>query len=314
MQSIGSETNSLNPTMGSRSTAQWIDKRNNSALAVFGKSNNAISKNNKIPLRLMLKIVKPTNVDNNLPLWFKNNLGSKFFNAYPVEAVSGETSFAQILQEFLRKKTESLDMGDSKNSNLPVGLGNLKIEAFLALNPNFMSNPDRNIYTNSNKKMIYDTQTGQRIIYDDKYNGNRAIYDQSQINYDQFSSGGFGNSVSAVVQESWLSTINQNNKIKVNIDANLLKNTLVRKDANNQKLFDFDYETGNQNLLVRVLDKAWLRPRLLNFQRLINMRPRFEFQTERNKNWQTLITANDTKMKELWPTDSDTFKLPTTSN
>ena len=313
MQSIGNETNSLNPTMNSRGTAQWIDKRNNSSLAVFGKSNNAISKNNKIPLRLMLKIVKPTNVDNNLPLWFKNNLGSKFFNAYPVEAVSGETSFAQILQEFLRKKTESLDMGDSKNSNLPVGLGNLKIEAFLGLNPNFMSNPDRNIYTNSNKKMIYDTQTGQRIIYDDKYNGNHTIYDQSQINYDQFNSGGFGNSVSAVVQESWLSTINQNNKIKVNIDANLLKNTLVRKDANNQKLFDFDYETGNQNLLVRVLDKAWLRPRLLNFQRLINMKLRFEFQTETNKNWQTLITANDTKMKELWPTDSDTFKLPTTN-
>ena len=314
MQSFGNDTSNISPTistMNSFSTPEWIDTRgSNSAKAVFGKGNNAISNNNKLPLRLMLKIVKPTGT--NLPSWF-NSIPSNLFNPYPVEAVGNETTFSQVLNEFVNKKTELLNMSDTNNENQAVGLGNLKIEAYLGLNPAYMSNSDNKVYKNSNEKMIIDSKTGQRIIYKDEYTTNRLIYDQSQIDYVNFNKGGFGNSVKAIVQESWKPTINPSNKVNVKIDSTKLKDNLVRKSSSDGKIFTFDYKNAS-TLVVTATDANWLRTRLLNFQRLINMKPVFEYFDEATKAWKTLTTKTDAEMEKIWSNASqNTFELPSSN-
>ena len=313
MQSFGNDTSNISPAISTTtafSTPEWIDTRgSNSAKAVFGKGNNAIAKNNnKLPLRLMLKIVKPTG--NNLPTWF-NSIPNNLFDFYPVEAVNNsETIFANVLQEFINQKTKLLNMSENNNEGKAIGLGNLKIEANLVLNPGYMDNPDYKIYENSNEKIIIDKTTGQRIIYKDEYSGNRTIYDQSQTEYTNFNRGGFGEEVKAIVQESWKITINPSDKIKVKVNTSLIKDELLRKTTTNQKLFTFEYEKGNNNLIITPVDSSWLRSRLLNFQRLINMKAVFEYKTD-NSNWTTLTTTSDSIMKGYWANANDqTFKIP----
>ena len=317
MNGIGSDTKNLNASevhaLPGKPQPTWYDKRQqNASPNPFGNVNNDVQVNGKYPLRMLLRIAKPSG---NLPSWFNGLEQQKLFDKYPLakDAVTGETTFEDVLKKFVEEKTKAIDVGQEAN-NVAVGLANLKIEAFADLNPLLIGINNKTIYKNGTKRIIILNDQGQRIIYEDKYDERwREVYDQSATVYDEFNLYGFGSRVRSDVQTSWTNQMpSENTKFKVVVNANLLKDNLVRKSASEQQLFTFDYETGNQNLVITPKDASWLRPRLLNFQRLINMQARFEYQTATNGTWQTLTTTTDKKMQEYWPS-GNTFKLPTSN-
>ena len=317
MQSIGTTTNDLraveNPDF--RTSASWYDVRKQTINpSPFGKvNNNVVVGNNKRPLRMLLQIKKPTGT---MPVWF-NKIDNRWFDKYPLtkDAIKGETTFEQVLKAFGEEKTRKIDLTDDASS-ASVGLGNLRIEAFLDINPSAITKPDDfKIYTNGKKRMIVQNDTGLRIIYEDKYTEQwHQIYDQSQIKYNQFSQGGFGDGVKRDVQTSWAqgSMPSSTTKLKVVINALHFQDNLVRKSANQGKIFTFDYD-NNRNLVITPTDEQWLRSRLWNFQRLIDMTPIFEYWTEESKTWQTLTTLNDNWFETNWPKGKNTFTIPASS-
>ena len=318
MERIGLDTNNLNAVENPnvKGGPSWYDRRQQNANAnPFGKINNNLDINGKKPLRMLLQIAKPST--GTIPQWF-TLIDKRFFDKYPLrkDAVSGETSFEEILQKFLEEKTRKINL--SQESSSPVGLGNLKIDAFLDVNPSIVSQTnDFTIYKKGTKKrLVVQNSTGLRIIYEDNYSQQwHEIYDQSQTIYQQFNRGGFGDAVRANVQTSWMQgrMPAATTKLKTIINAQNFQDNLVRKSSTDRKIFTFDYDaTDSSKLIITATDKSWLRPRLLNFQRLINMTPIFEFKTHDNSNWRVLTTQSDADMARLWPDgNSNTFKLPT---
>ena len=289
-------------------TPKWLDKRSNANIQFGNGNNNNVSKtgtNNSI-LRLMLKLVKPTGT---LPNWFSaNNFpDAKFFNrAYPIEAsYSGETTFKDIAKEFANQKAKTMDLSDFKNANTAVGIGNLKVEAYLELNPKYAGyGATDKIYTISGNgtlggsKIIVDKSNGQVIIYKDSFAGSRTIYDQSQIDFDSFDQTGFGRDGTTLrteIQKSWKdNTFNNNNifNIKVSTDYNQLPDTLVRKRPNdNSSLFSFEYKSGTTTTLEitpNPADLQWFKNRFENFNRLLNLFVQFEYKATGQNNWNNL--------------------------
>ena len=319
LNSIGSNTTISTSNLNIREShtiagnPQWFDARQAGAInAPFGKINNELPVNQFNPLRVLLKIVKP---EGNLPAWFNGINASRFFDTmYPLakDALPGETTFQEILPLFFDEKARRIDL--SQDNGAAIGLGNLVVEAYLDVNPVVISGPTNNngkIFTNG-KKRILALNNGQRLIYDDQYNGLRKIYDQNAINYDDFNQYGFGNAVRASVQESWqgntLPAANQ--KILVEANAANLPNDLVRKSTTDERLFTFKYKDNDPSKLVlNPFDAPWLKSRLLNFQRLLGMQVQFQFK-QPGGSWQVLTTTTDAKLKTYWQAD-DTVELPT---
>ena len=240
-------------------------------------------------------------------------MDQKLFNRYPLrkDAVSGETTFEAILQKFVEEKTKKINLSENATT-VAVGLGNLKIDAFMDINPNVINTGNFKIYKNGNKKrMVVQNSTGLRIIYEDNYTERwHEVYNQSQIRYDQFNQGGFGPAVKADVQTSWVTIPSTTTKLKVSVNAQNFQDNLVRESSNKQKIFTFDYD-NSRNLVINPVNAPWLRSRLLNFQRLINMTPRFEYWTEESRNWRTLTTLNDAEMGRIWSNQNqNTFTIP----
>ena len=289
----------------------WLDKINQSNLN-FGSGNNNVAKNQIQPLRLMLRLIRPTGT---LPNWFDARFGanSDFFNkAYPIEAAyPNETTFKQMINEFANLKAQHIDLSDSKNANTAVGLGNMKIEAYLELNPKFanIANETSNkIYKldDGKTKFLYDTTTGDRIIYKDDFKQERLIYDQSQIDYDRFQEGAFGqanSSLRTIIQKSWSpNALNRNFNIKVATDYDQLPDTLVRTTAgNDDPIFNFIYVENNTKLELTPTNLSWFKNRMENFNRLLNLFVQFEYQTSNQQNsnsWTALgIFLTDTQIK-----------------
>ena len=315
MERIGQDTNNLNAVENHNigGSAQWYDRRKAGATqSPFGKVNNSLEIKGKKPLRMVLQIEKPANP----PQWF-GLINQAFFDKYPLQkdAVKGETAFETVLQKYLKEKTEKIDLG--QNTSSPVGLGNLKINAFLDVNPSVIENDNFTIYKKGPKKrFIVQNSTGQRIIYEDNYVQQwHEIYDQSQVKYNQFNRGGFGPAVSKNVQTSWRNGAmpSPTTKIKTIINAQDFQDNLVRKSSSDGKIFTFDYKNAS-TLVVTATDTNWLRTRLLNFQRLINMKPVFEYFDEATKTWKTLTTKTDAEMETIWSNASqNTFELPSSN-
>ena len=296
LNNIGDTTKNINLGYESSSNrlAAWFDKRlrpNNPG--GFGSWNNNVIIDGKAPLRLLAKIVKPLN---NLPTWF-NKIDPKIFaNAYPVESpAQGETTFQSVLTELARQKASNLEIQGSENS--AVGLANLKIEVYLGLNPNFVNG--NTIYTNganTNNKIIIDHDTGQRIIYYDRYNNSkRTIYDQSQINYASFRSGGF-NASSVINSALWKNgIIKQGKRLFVSTDYSLLPDKIVRKTPGSRDpLFQFDYQLGTRNLEIRPIDVTWFKSLLQNLNRMTNLYAGFQYKTATNNRWTDhILKTND---------------------
>ena len=282
MKKIGSTTASLDQT-----NTVWneeitvtpkLDKKDHpndpNKISFGNNNNNNIERNGVHALRLMLRIVKPSGT--NLPAWI-TGLQEEFFNrAYPLEpAYTGETIFKDVIKAFADEKAKLIDLSDSKNNNNAVGLGNLKIEAYLELNPKFASynaNTDK-IYTVPGGKAIVDKSNAnknQLIIYKDDSRLARTIYDQSQINYNQFNQGGFGTSTTT----SWSATNELNNlkNIKVTINYENLQDTLVRKQGSTDPLLTFDFKQGSANQLeLQPTDRTWFENHFKNYNRLLGV-------------------------------------------
>ena len=296
MKKIGQTTGSLD-----QNNTAWkeeiqvtnkLDKKdfpNNPDKINLGRgNNNNISRNGTQALRLMLRIVKPSG---NLPDWFAN-LSEDFFNrSYPLEqAFSGETTFKDVVKEFANQKAQFINLSDSKNNNTAVGLGNLKIDAYLELNPkfgNYTSVQDK-IYDVTGGKIIIDkNQKNQLIIYKDG-TFPRTIYDQSIINYADFNQGGFGTSTS----DSWTaqSELNGLKNIKVTTDYSHLTDTLVRKQNDNNPLLTFDFKQGTTDELeVEPTDRSWFENHFKNYNRLLGLFVKFEYQVNNNTQWTELV-------------------------
>ena len=317
----GNNTNNLqieeNHTFSSQS--EWYDVRKRTIPnGPFGKINNEVQINNKNPLRMVLRISKP---QGQLPAWFSRIDNTRFFvNKYPLakDAVPSETTFETVLQEFINEKSRQIDLGEN-SENVAIGLGNLKIDAFLDINPQIVGNGGINgrIFVNGNKRMIIQNQDGQRVVYEDLYTEQwHEIYDQSAINYTDFNLYGFGNRVRPAVQTSWVPNRipPASTKIKAFVDANNLPDTLVRKSATEQNIFSFKYKENDQSkLVVTPVDSSWLKNHLFNFQRLIGMQARFEYQQAGNNNWSILTTTNDASIRNSWNNANNTFELPSSN-
>ena len=277
------------------SNPSWQDKITTPNLA-FGSANNNVAKNNKTPLRLMLKLVKPNGT---LPRWFGNNFDSYFEKAYPIEAVnSTETSFSQMVKEYANKKAQLIDLSESNNA--AVSLGNLKIEAYLELNPAY--NNSSTIYYNgdSSKRNIkrYLNDASGVIIYQDLSPDNtHLIYDQSQIQFVDFFKGAFGDSDQSPVRKSIINSwepgaINRNIQIKVSTDYSQLPDTLVRKVAgDNSPLFSFDYKNGTTNqieITPNPTDLAWFKNHFENYNRMLGLFVQFQYQLSGQTSWNNL--------------------------
>ena len=317
MKKIGETTGGLdqNNTFWNQeiSVTDKLDKKdypNEPNKISFGNgNNNNMTRNGTTALRLMLKLVKPQGI---LPNWF-NGIPSYIFNkAYPLEpAYSGETTFKDIVKEFANEKAKLIDLSDPNNA--AVGLGNLKIDAYLELNPKF-ANYDSNdkIYNvpGSGKGIIDKNSKNQLIIYKDSNSLSRNIYDQSAINYDQFSQGGFGSSTSA----SWSGSkeIGDLKNIKVTTDYNQLPNTLVRKQGDNNPLLTFDFKDGTNSLELTPNDSTWFLNHFKNFNRLIGLFIKFEYQAGTSDQWIEL--TNNRAAGNIWTDQEITQNLQQNQN
>ena len=305
LSNIGSTTDNLNLRYeaSANQPAAWFDKRKRSDIGQFGTWNNNVSINNKTPLRLLAKIVKPAG---KLPDWF-NRIDANIFNStYPVDSpIANETTFQQALAELAKQKARNLEIQGAET--VPVGLGNLKIEVYLGLNPNFIANSGNKIYTNGpNNKMIVDATTGQRVIYNDRYDNNkRTIYDQSQISYNTFGSGGFR---SQAVTNSGLwknGVIKSGQKLLVATDYSLLPDKIVRKTPGNRDpLFQFDYQPGTQNLEISPIDLPWFKSFIQNLNRMLNLYAGLQYKTATNNRWTDhIFKPTDNNRKFLYDSE-----------
>ena len=291
-----------------QSNPQWLDKFNQPNLA-FGTGNNNVAKKGIQPLRLMLKLILPTG---DLPEWFKSRFNANndlFRKAYPIEpSYPGETTFREVVNEFANLKAEHINLSDNKNANAPVGLGNLKVEAYLELNPKFVNNQSNDkVYKlpDGKTKFLLDKTTNERIFYKDDFTQDRLIYDQSQINYDQFQKGAFGQpntNLRSIIQRSWANGVLKNNfNIKVATNYDQLPNTLVRTAAgNNDPIFRFVYTENNTKIELTPIDPTWFKNRMENYNRLLNLFVQFEYQTasDNANTWNALGTfLTDSQIK-----------------
>ena len=271
-----------------------LDKKddiNNPDRITFGNgNNNNITRNGTKALRLMLRIIKPTG---SLPTWFNNTNfpDNKFFNkSYPLEAAySGETTFKEIVNDFANEKARLIDLSEA--NNVAVGLGNLKIDAYLELNPKFASYTDKTgkIYTlpNGGKGIVDKSNANkdQLIIYKDEFTGSRTIYDQSQINYNDFNQGGFGTSTNSSWSDS--KEIGDLKNIKVTTDYTQLPDTLVRKPGVSGPLLTFDFKDSSSNLELTPSDSTWFANHFKNYNRLLGLFIKFEYQNAKGQ-WNEL--------------------------
>ena len=279
----------------------------------FGNDNNNNITRNGVPaLRLMLRIVKPAG--NNLPRWISNLSESFFSKAYPLEpAYQGETTFKDVVKAFANQKAQLINL--SETNTAAVGLGNLKIDAYLELNPKFggYTKNTEKIYSvpGGGKAIIDKNKNNQLIIYKDQFRGSRTIYDQSSIDYTDFSQGGFGISTEA----SWANPNELNNQknIKVTVDYdNNLQDNLVRKQGGSGPLLTFDFKDATSDLELTPSDQSWFENHFKNYNRLLGLFVQFEYQAGSSADWIPL-THNGRAGNNLW-TDEEITKNLTDNN
>ena len=296
INAIGNKTSALNIGSEDLVTPIWVDARKitNPNQAKFGFVNNNVAINNQKPLRLMVKIVKPGGT---LPSWFNQIDSNIFSRAYPVQKVGNETSIGEVLTELAKQKAQRIKFTDAGTDNTAVGFGNLKLEAYLGLNPAFVNSGDK-LYTNgSTTKLLVDQTTDQSVIYNDRFEtlgqGNRTIYDQSSIQYSTFNGGGF----KTVNELLWKNgTLDRNNKLNVSVDYSLIPDTLVRERAgSNDPIFDFSYKSGTNNILeLRPKNPDWFRKTFTNLNRMTNLFMLFQFRTDSDSEWKNLVPTEGT--------------------
>ena len=279
---------------------QWYDIRQQGASTSnqFGRVHNEVAINQINPLRVVLKIAKP---EGTLPAWFKTIDETRFFNTkYPLakDALPGESTFQEIVQSFLAEKAQKIDLSQN-NDAAAVGFGNLKIDAYLDVNPRVINNANLNskIFTDGRKRILT-LNDGQRIIYNDLYaEPYHEIYDQSAINYTDFNNWGFGkinNDVRNRVQTSWTVNIPPvGTKINTSVNYSLIVDKLVRfSPGNNENLFNFDYAINNSRQLeLSPVDVDWFKNHFFNYNRLVNLFVQFEYQLSGQTNsnsWNSL--------------------------
>ena len=306
MQSVGATTSNVNfsANFDVQSNLKWHDNRQTNLPAntnLFGKLNNALTVNldgkQVRPLRLMLRIVKPIETNGNkLPEWF-SKIPNDAFSYFPLkaDANSNETYFEKVLEDFINFKAVNINL-DEDNSNYPVGLANLKIEAAIDLNP--VVSKDNKIYKKDNLRFIYIEETQQQIFYEDLYNGKHLIFDQSTLDYSDANQWGFG--PKADIGDSWVQR--PNNKLKTTVNFSLLKDNLVRKENNNEDLFEFKYKDLNRNTIaITPKDLDWFKSHFSFFNQLFNLSARFEYLELNSQTWKTLpnSTFSDQQFQQM---------------
>ena len=270
---------------------QWFDARQSTAgtsANFFGQFHNAISPNtasnqSDLSLRTMLKIERPANG----PSWL-SQADRRFFDPYPISGTeyNNETSFQQVLNELIAWKAQNVDLGEDQ-TNQASGLANLTIKAFLQVNPRVVKangSPNPVIYKKGNQQILILDNKGQAIIYDDQYNQERTIYDQSATSYEQMVNYGYGNSVQSALTKSFKNVPSANTKLLINVDLNNLSTTLLNKGNNQNAVFSIEYQSQQQDKLVikpaNPGDQNWFSNRFSSFNKMLNLFAVFEYQNQ----------------------------------
>ena len=308
---IGTSSNNLNLTSSLTtisSSPEWFDARKSSIPTgdLFGKIHNAISPNNgtNLSLRTMLQIEKPANA----PAWI-NNANSDFFKPYPIDGseVANETNFSTVLNQFLAWKVANVDLGQEQSGSAS-GLANLTIKASLQVNPQIVSNNSQSTFYKKNKQQILlINNEGQAIIYNDKYNDARIVYDQQATEYKQMKDYGFGSNVQTALQKSLTTVPDPTTKLLINLDFNNLNDNLLRNSpGSNEAIFSIDYQSQLQDKIIvkaaNNADQAWFVNRFSSFNKMLNLFAVFEYQNKNdnaNNSWKQLEGTTE----KLWTDD-----------
>ena len=173
----------------------WFDVRQTPNGNPFGTVNNNQQENNRLPLRVLLQLVKPDQ-----PPGWMTTFNPKIWQPAPVDSnkTTNESTFQDLLEQYLREM-----MAKINNEDLTQwGLGNLKIRATLGLNPLFTNN--QQIYQLNNTTQVIVAKNGSAYIFDDQHHQDETlIYNQSATSYDQMAQYGYGPQVAGQIQRNW---------------------------------------------------------------------------------------------------------------
>ena len=310
---------------GTHNIGYWTGTSNNLSFSPLTNAN--LTSGTDSPLRLELGI--NYNPNNDADSTWKNNLesvdGGKFKKTYPLNSSNGETTFNQILGEFIKWKVENLTYGDAANpTNGIYSPGQIIIQAHLKLNPNY-TRFNSTIYTLADGTQIgHDTASGVSYIYKDEYKGNRSIYKQTSPNFDDNSDYGFGSQVTNDIKDSWISVpTNIKNFIAHLSSGTNIKDTLVRdgQTATTDKIFSAKYNDDGTAIILtpenNYLD--WAKQRFSSYNQMIGRCAKFQYllvgSADETSNWKDFNTnvLTDSQAKTIFD-NGGSYTIPFSAN
>ena len=313
------QSDNLNIDVTPMTGQSWFDVRrdssdaNKSAAQLFGTKTNATNVNNQIPIRLLARIVKPVAAAGKvLPAWI-NQIDQRFWEPAPLVALSGETSFNQLVNQYVKTLVNQISNQTSAvNNEMPLSLASLKIKAFYGLNP--AAAKGGKIYQNGTKTYLQDNN-GQIIIYEDYSAADEGIiYDQNAITFDGFKDQGLN---SANVMKNWTG-MPSSNKLVIGADLTRLRWPIVDtgvsfNEAAKSKIFQAEYDRNGTNLMIESINQSqrdWLQKTLTTMNFKYGLQVVFEYQNNQNQ-WQSITNTalTDANLQQMYT--NNRFNIPT---
>ncbi|MBD5423372.1 MAG: hypothetical protein HDR43_02665 [Mycoplasma sp.] len=276
----------------------YFENKDNGSFT-FNKINDG-KHNNSNPLRIELKInYDPLNIASKDWKSIVSSANSgEFEKTYPIDKNSNEKSFQNVLENYINWKSKNLFYGDVSNITSGIyGLGQLTIEAYLKLNPNW-NKANGIVYEMSDgMQIIYNKNTKVKYLYKDEYFGSRIIYDQSSNSWDENNQYGFS-SKSKYNSSLWSSSKTSSDNFKAYIsDSSQLKNTLVRDtNKNTNDVLEAIYEDGEKSKIILSAKEnygKWAQQRFRSYNQMIGAYVIFEYQNLNSDDW---IPINNEKI------------------
>ena len=296
----------------------WFDVRQNSSVTQpFDSINNALEDGGRLPLRVLVQLVKPTNA----PTWM-NNFNSMVWQPVPIEAdrLPSESGLQDVLWQYMKDLLKYI-----RNDDLTQwGIGNLKIRATLGINPMFAN--ESRIFALGRKQVILG-KNGSVYVFEDRHDvEDTLIYDQSATSYEQMQEQGYGTAVQSKIAKNWKTT--PSGKFLVDIPLNDLRgvaglaNPIIRRGVSfgdNTPLFRVKLKPNQ--LILMPTDQTqqeinWLRNLLSTLNFKYGMFAIFEGWT--GNDWVNIKSDNSTysdhEIQQAWNTAENIFVFGTNKN
>ncbi len=314
-------TGNYGSSFGTHNIGYWYNNPN-AAWTYSSSSGITNETSSRAPLRLELGINYDPN--NNADSTWKNALESyengKFTKTYPINSKnSSDPTFNKILNDFIQWKASNIMYGDLNNpTNNIYSPGQIVIQAYLKLNPDF-DKFNNTIYTlNNGIQMAYDSNLRISYIYDDQYKGTRFVYKQTSPTWDENNQYGFGSQVTNEISPSWNNTNVARNNLVAYLNANTsIKDTLVR-DTNitTNQMFTVKYNEDLSSIILTpetsYLD--WIKKRFSSYNQMVGRYITFQYllvgERDESSNWKSFNNniLKDSEAKTMF--DSGSYTIP----